>query len=166
MTLFRILRRDERGVAVIEIAIILPVLILFIYGIFQIGILYQANGRLKSNINCCPTFRHGVNAISLPYKFFKIGITNPAYAINAPLRTPTVHDLKSLLTVIITDHTHGVAAKTHLALVFIGWCPHFFSHHTLHKRTANHHTYNNRCIFCKMFFNCTYIDALGTFAIS
>ncbi len=43
MKLLRLLKRDERGVAVIEIAIVLPVLILFIYGIFQVGILYQAN---------------------------------------------------------------------------------------------------------------------------
>jgi len=41
------LKRDERGVAVIEIAIVLPVLILFIYGIFQIGILYQANAGMQ-----------------------------------------------------------------------------------------------------------------------
>ena len=47
MTLFRFLRHDERGVAVIEIAIVLPVLILFIYGIFQIGILYQANAGMQ-----------------------------------------------------------------------------------------------------------------------
>jgi len=47
MKLFRQLRRDERGVAVIEIAIVLPVLILFIYGIFQIGILYQANAGMQ-----------------------------------------------------------------------------------------------------------------------
>ena len=41
------LKRDERGVAVIEIAIVLPVLILFIYGIFQIGILFQANAGMQ-----------------------------------------------------------------------------------------------------------------------
>ncbi|HXG82067.1 MAG TPA: TadE/TadG family type IV pilus assembly protein [Sphingomicrobium sp.] len=47
MKLFRQLKRDERGVAVIEIAIVLPVLILFIYGIFQVGILYQANAGMQ-----------------------------------------------------------------------------------------------------------------------
>jgi Flp pilus assembly protein TadG len=47
MKLLKLLRRDERGVAVIEIAIVLPVLILFIYGIFQIGILYQANAGMQ-----------------------------------------------------------------------------------------------------------------------
>ena len=47
MKLLNLLRRDERGVAVIEIAIVLPVLILFIYGIFQIGILYQANAGMQ-----------------------------------------------------------------------------------------------------------------------
>ncbi|HEU4498033.1 MAG TPA: TadE/TadG family type IV pilus assembly protein [Sphingomicrobium sp.] len=47
MTPFKLLRRDERGVAVIEIAIVLPVLILFIWGIFQVGILYQANAGMQ-----------------------------------------------------------------------------------------------------------------------
>ena len=36
MKLLKALKRDESGVAVIEIAIVLPILILFIYGIFQI----------------------------------------------------------------------------------------------------------------------------------
>jgi len=47
MTMPKLLNRDERGVATIEIAIVLPVLILFIYGIFQIGILYQANAGMQ-----------------------------------------------------------------------------------------------------------------------
>lgn len=47
MRLMKLLKRDERGVAVIEIAIVLPVLILFIYGIFQVGILYQANAGMQ-----------------------------------------------------------------------------------------------------------------------
>lgn len=34
--------RDERGAAVIEIAIALPVLIMFLWGIFQLGIAFQA----------------------------------------------------------------------------------------------------------------------------
>lgn len=47
MNPLKLLKRDERGVAVIEIAIVLPVLILFIYGIFQVGILYQANAGMQ-----------------------------------------------------------------------------------------------------------------------
>lgn len=34
--------RDQRGAAVIEIAIALPVLVLFLWGIFQLGIAFQA----------------------------------------------------------------------------------------------------------------------------
>ena len=34
--------RDDRGAAVIEIAIVLPVLVLFLWGIFQLGVLFQA----------------------------------------------------------------------------------------------------------------------------
>lgn len=47
MKLLKLIKGDERGVAVIEIAIVLPVLITFIYGIFQIGILYQANAGMQ-----------------------------------------------------------------------------------------------------------------------
>ena len=34
--------RDDRGAAVIEIAIVLPVLVLFLWGIFQLGVAFQA----------------------------------------------------------------------------------------------------------------------------
>ncbi len=43
----RSLRRDERGVAVIEMAIALPVLILFLWGIFQVGIAFQASAGMQ-----------------------------------------------------------------------------------------------------------------------
>lgn len=39
--------RDERGAAVIEIAIILPVFVLFLWGIFQIGIAFQASAGMQ-----------------------------------------------------------------------------------------------------------------------
>ena len=39
--------RDERGTAVIEIAIALPVLIVFIYGIFQVGVAFQASAGMQ-----------------------------------------------------------------------------------------------------------------------
>ena len=47
MTLLPILRRDERGAAAIEMAIALPVLVSMIYGIFQVGLLYQANAGMQ-----------------------------------------------------------------------------------------------------------------------
>jgi len=47
MTGFLRLGRDERGAAVIEIAIALPTLILFIWGIFQLGIAFQANAGMQ-----------------------------------------------------------------------------------------------------------------------
>lgn len=39
--------RDERGAAVIEIAFALPTVILFIWGIFQLGIIFQANAGMQ-----------------------------------------------------------------------------------------------------------------------
>jgi hypothetical protein len=47
MRLTRILRRDESGVAATEMALALPVLVTMIYGIFQVGLLYQANAGMQ-----------------------------------------------------------------------------------------------------------------------
>jgi len=41
------LRRDERGVTVIELAIALPILTLFIWGIFQVGVAFQASAGMQ-----------------------------------------------------------------------------------------------------------------------
>jgi Flp pilus assembly protein TadG len=43
----RILRRDESGAAVVEMAIALPVLISMIYGIFTLGQLFEANAGMQ-----------------------------------------------------------------------------------------------------------------------
>ncbi len=47
MTLLKLLWRDERGAAAIEFAIAVPVLIVCIYGIFQVGLLYEANAGMQ-----------------------------------------------------------------------------------------------------------------------
>lgn len=41
------LGRDDRGAAVIEMAIALPTLVLFLYGIFQVGIAFQAKAGMQ-----------------------------------------------------------------------------------------------------------------------
>ena len=47
MIMGKLLRRDERGAAAIEMAISLPVLLLMIYGIFQVGLIFQANAGMQ-----------------------------------------------------------------------------------------------------------------------
>jgi Flp pilus assembly protein TadG len=47
MTRLRILKRNEEGAAAIEMAIALPVLVAMIYGLFQVGLLYQANAGMQ-----------------------------------------------------------------------------------------------------------------------
>lgn len=47
MKMVALLRRDERGVAATEMALALPILITMIYGIFQVGLLYQANAGMQ-----------------------------------------------------------------------------------------------------------------------
>jgi Flp pilus assembly protein TadG len=39
--------RDGRGATIIEFALILPILILFVYGIFVVGLLFQANAGMQ-----------------------------------------------------------------------------------------------------------------------
>jgi Flp pilus assembly protein TadG len=47
MTLLNLLRRCQRGAAAIEFALSVPILVLFIYGIFQVGLLFQANAGIQ-----------------------------------------------------------------------------------------------------------------------
>jgi Flp pilus assembly protein TadG len=47
MNLLNLLRRCQRGAAAIEFAIAVPVLIVCIYGIFQVGLLYEANAGMQ-----------------------------------------------------------------------------------------------------------------------
>lgn len=47
MRLLKPLRSDQRGAAAIEFAIAVPILVLFIYGIFQVGLLFQANAGMQ-----------------------------------------------------------------------------------------------------------------------
>jgi Flp pilus assembly protein TadG len=46
MTKFNI-RRDERGAAALEFALSVPILIMMIWGIFQVGLLYEANAGMQ-----------------------------------------------------------------------------------------------------------------------
>ena len=41
------LRRDEQGAAAVEMALALPILLIFIYGIFQIGVILAANAGMQ-----------------------------------------------------------------------------------------------------------------------
>ena len=47
MTFMRTIRRDEKGVAAVEMAFALPILLLFVYGIFQFGVILQANAGMQ-----------------------------------------------------------------------------------------------------------------------
>jgi Flp pilus assembly protein TadG len=47
MKMLRVLKRNEEGAAAIEMAIALPVLVAMIYGLFQVGLLYQANAGMQ-----------------------------------------------------------------------------------------------------------------------
>ena len=47
MNRLKTFRRDERGVAAIEMAFALPILLLFVFGIFQFGVILQANAGIQ-----------------------------------------------------------------------------------------------------------------------
>ena len=45
--MLKVLKRDENGAAAIEMALALPILVAMIYGLFQVGLLYQANAGMQ-----------------------------------------------------------------------------------------------------------------------
>jgi Flp pilus assembly protein TadG len=47
MSPLKLIRRNERGAAAIEMAFALPILLVFIYGIFQFGVILQANAGMQ-----------------------------------------------------------------------------------------------------------------------
>jgi Flp pilus assembly protein TadG len=47
MTKVLLLKKDDRGAAAIEMALALPILVTMIYGLFQVGLLYQANAGMQ-----------------------------------------------------------------------------------------------------------------------
>ena len=47
MTRIKTLGADQHGAAAIEFALAVPILVLFIYGIFQVGLLFQANAGMQ-----------------------------------------------------------------------------------------------------------------------
>ena len=47
MMKFLRLKRDDRGAAAIEMALALPILVSMIYGLFQVGLLYQATAGMQ-----------------------------------------------------------------------------------------------------------------------
>ena len=47
MTGLKIIRRDEGGAAAIEMAFALPILLIMVYGIFQFGVILQANAGMQ-----------------------------------------------------------------------------------------------------------------------
>jgi Flp pilus assembly protein TadG len=47
MMMIRKLHRDDRGTSLVEFAIALPILVTFIWGIFQFGLLFQANAGMQ-----------------------------------------------------------------------------------------------------------------------
>jgi Flp pilus assembly protein TadG len=47
MSKVKVLRRNEQGAAAMEFALAVPVLIMMIYGIFRIGLLYEASAGMQ-----------------------------------------------------------------------------------------------------------------------
>ena len=47
MKVIRSIRKDARGIAAVEFALAIPVLILLIWGIFQMGLLFEANSGMQ-----------------------------------------------------------------------------------------------------------------------
>jgi len=108
MTRFRCLLRDERGAAVIEIAIALPTLVLFIWGIFQLGIAFQASAGMQHALGegarlatlCvnpttsgCSTPTDSAIEARIADRLFGAGIGDFDVAISRPVDDPDTADV-------------------------------------------------------------------------
>lgn len=45
--MIKLLKRDENGAAVVEMAFALPIILTFVYGIFQLGVIFAANAGMQ-----------------------------------------------------------------------------------------------------------------------
>ena len=99
MNLLRRLLRDTRGANLVEFAIALPVLVLFIWGIFQIGLVYQALAGMQ-------------HALGEAARYATIYPTPSDTAIRAKVTSRKFGTYNgTLVTLQITDNTTGSGAS-------------------------------------------------------
>lgn len=73
--------RDNRGAAIIEMAIALPTLVLFLWGIFQLGVAFQANAGMQHALG------EGARLATLCYNPTTTGCSSPSNdAIKAKIK--------------------------------------------------------------------------------
>ena len=105
MNRFRHLLRDERGAEAIEFALAVPVLITMIWGIFQMGMLYEANAGMQHALG------EGARYATLCTNMTATGCTAPT---NANIKTMMTSKLfgpgKGQFTV--QDPVNGAGFKT------------------------------------------------------
>ncbi|HEY0628719.1 MAG TPA: TadE/TadG family type IV pilus assembly protein [Sphingomicrobium sp.] len=113
--------RDERGAAVIEIAIVLPTLVMFLWGIFQLGIVFQAIAGMQHALGegarlatvcqnptaagVCSTATDLQIQTRVNEKLFGTGLGNFAVAVSRPVddpSTPTVNEANAGFLTITT----------------------------------------------------------------
>ena len=66
------IRRDDRGAATIEMALALPTLVLFLWGIFQVGVAFQANAGMQHALG------EGARLATLCYNPTTAGCSTPS----------------------------------------------------------------------------------------
>jgi Flp pilus assembly protein TadG len=105
MTQFRRLLRDERGAEAIEFALAVPVLITMIWGIFQIGMLYEANAGMQHALG------EGARMATLCTNMTATGCSAPNNAtIKAKMQAKLFGPGKGTFTVL--DPVNGAGFKT------------------------------------------------------
>ena len=89
MTFIRTIRRDEKGVAAVEMAFALPILLLFVYGIFQFGVILQANAGMQHALG--EGARYATLYPKPAYNLIVTRMSNSVFGMNiGTFSTPTV----------------------------------------------------------------------------
>lgn len=105
MSKFRRLLRDERGAEAVEFALAVPVLITMIWGIFQVGMLYEANAGMQHALG------EGARFATLCTNMTPTGCTAPSNAsIKAAMTSKLFGQGKGQFTV--KDPVSGTGFKT------------------------------------------------------
>jgi len=117
--LFQRLRRDRRGVSVVEFALLAPLFILIIVGIAQMGILYYAHSSLRNAVSEGARYATIYPRPSADAVIARIN-ANRATGNNGTYSTPTVVYQQDTAT-LNWRATIGMTYTTTLNFLFFTW---------------------------------------------
>jgi Flp pilus assembly protein TadG len=101
---------DERGAAVVEFAIVLPLLVLLVFGIVQFSIAYNRQQGLHA------AAREGARVAALPQTTSSEVVDRVKSALSGVLNSSAIDSATITITPSSSQPCNGVAAGTHVSV--------------------------------------------------